>query len=1071
MRRLVPFAPLFLIVIPLVGQTPTASVVGRVVDSTGAVIPGVSVKISNLDTNQSFDGLTNSAGDYTVPYLHPGRYSLEAQSQGFRAYKHSAFALEVDQTLRLDITMEVGATTESVTVTDTPPVLNTESGARGDVTSNAEITEIPLNGRNFNDLAYLTGGVIPKGEGADGAFAINGARADNVGFLVDGMNNTQRRNTGSMVSPPLEGVQEFKMITSGFSAEYGRYAGGVLSMVTKTGGNRLRGSLYEFMRNDALDARNFFDAGKSKLRQNQFGATVTGPVFLPKLYNGRDHTFFLISWESLRQISGSTQRGIVPLPQTLQGNFSNAVDAFGKPEKVLDPLAGNAQFPGNQIPLSRLDPVSLKIAAFYPAPNLTGLANNYLAQAKSTSDWNNFSIKVDHSVSERDRLTVSTFWRPSDTYNPFQRSPIAIFGATNQTIGLLSGIRYIHTFTPLLFNEAGVSFSRLTWNQGVNHSPRDWSAEVGFVGGAKNPADLGLPYISVSGYIDLGQAYDLPKIWRYNNYQYNDAITWVHGRHTVKFGGDFLRYQYFNKDYADLRGRMTFLGRFTTDPMADFLLGYVQSSRRLLDVSREYLLVSNYSVFAQDDFKITPTLTLNLGVRYELMKPPVEKYGARSSFVPQLGKIVVAGTGGIANFNDLIQQTGLAQYVTFASDAGLPQSIVQTNYKDFAPRFGFAWRPFGNSRSVIRGGYGIFFGTDSLYRYDDLSNTYPFAVIQTFSPVTTNPLALTVSDPFPVSRTRISGITSTSGENINNPDQYLQSWNVTVERELGGGTVLEIAYAGSKGTHLPRRYDINQQIFDPGLRLPGGSFPRAFPAFSTINYDNNQSNSIYNSGSATLRRRLSRQFFIRAAYVYAKSIDETSNTGGVIAAGFPSAQNSRYLHGERGRSDFDVGHTFAASFIWQPKISRSFTLRDWQLSGSTTAYTGPPFTPKMANFDPTLGGAARPDRLAKGTLPNPSPDAWFDRSAFPAVPVGSFRFGSSGRNILDGPGTFSLNAAISRRFHFSETRALQFRFETFNVTNHTSLNLPQTQVDVLNGATISGAKSPRQLQLGLRMEF
>jgi TonB-dependent receptor-like protein len=236
-----------------------------------------------------------------VPYLHPGRYGLEAQSQGFHAYRHSEFRLEVDQALRLDIALEVGATTETVTVTDTPAALNTESGARGDVTSNAELTEMLLDGRNVTDLAYLTGGVIPRGEGADGQFAVNGARADNVSFLVDGMNNTQRRNTAAMVSPPLEGIQEFKMITSGFNAEYGRFSGGVLSMVTKSGTNRVRGSLYEFLRNDVFDARNFFDAVKSKLRQNQFGATVSGPVFIPKLYNGKERTFFLVSWESQRR--------------------------------------------------------------------------------------------------------------------------------------------------------------------------------------------------------------------------------------------------------------------------------------------------------------------------------------------------------------------------------------------------------------------------------------------------------------------------------------------------------------------------------------------------------------------------------------------------------------------------------------------------------------------------------------------------------------------------------------------------------------------------------------------------
>jgi hypothetical protein len=1049
----------------LLAQAPSASVVGRVVDASAAVIPGVVVKVTNLDTNQTYRGVSNGAGDYTILYLTPGRYSQEAAGAGFRDYRRAEFTLQVDQELRLDIRLEVGATNETITVSGEPPALNTESGTRGDVTTNAEISEMPLNGRNFNDLAYLTGGVVPPGSGADGQFAVNGARADNVSSLVDGMNNTQRRNTAFVVGPPVESIQEFKMITSGFSAEYGRFAGGVLSVATKTGSNRVRGSLYEFLRNSALNARNYFDAGKSKVIQNQFGATISGPVYLPKLYNGRDKTFFLVSWESLRQVTGSTQRGIVPLPEMLKGNFSGAVDAFGKPETIIDPLNKNAPFPGNQIPSARLDPVSLNITAFYPKPNLFGSANNYLAQGSSTGSNNNFAIKVDHAFGDNDRLSLSTYWKPSVSFNPFQRSPVAIFGANNNSFGLLSGVRYVHAFTPLLFNEARVSFTRTTLNQPSIGSDHDWSAQAGFLGATKDPTDLGLPYVSVSGYIDLGQAYDLPKVWAYNNFQYADSMTWIHGRHNLKFGGDFLHYQYFNHDYADLRGRMTFLGRFTNDPMADFVMGYAQTSRRLVNVATEYLLVSNYSAFVQDDFKITPTLTLNIGLRYELMKQPVEKYGARSIFIPELGKIVVAGTGNLPDFDALIKATAVGNYVVKASDIGLPPSIVRTNYLNFAPRFGLAWRPI--DRTVIRGGYGIFYGTDSLYRYDSMSDTYPYALINTFSATATNPLLLTVSNPFPASKAGTTGTTSPQAQPENQPTQYLQSWNLTVERELGGGTVLEAAYAGSKGTHLPRQYTLNQQPLIIGVKAG----PRPIPIFSSIATFANISNSIYNSGTLTLRRRLSDQLFLRATYVYAKSIDASSNTGGVVAADYPVAQNSYDLAAERGRSAFDVGHTFALSFIWRPKFSHNLLLRDWQVAGTSTAYTGPPYTPKVANFDITTGGAGRPDRIAKGTLPNPSPDQWFDRTAFPVVPLGAFRYGDSGRNILDGPGTFSLNTSLSRRFRLGEQRAVQFRWEAFNVTNHTSLGLPQTQVDVLNGATISSAKAPRQMQLALRVEF
>lgn len=1056
--------------LPLAAQNPSASVVGRVVDATGAVIPGAAVKVTNLDTNQTRQAVSNEVGDYTVPYLSPGRYSLEVQAEGFRLYRRAEFTLAVDQQLRLDVQLEVGAPTESVTVTDAPPALNTESGARGEVTTNEEITDMPLAGRNFGDLAYLTGGVLPKNEDADGAYAVNGARADNVGFLVDGMNNTQRRNTGAMVNPPLESVREFKMITSGFSAEYGRYAGGVLSVATKSGANRFTGALYEFLRNDLADARGFFELRKSKLRRHQFGATLSGPVLIPRLYRGRDRTFFLLSWESLRQRAGATQRGIVPGPEMLEGDFSAAVDALGRPLALNDPLA-RAPFPGNRIPAARLDPVSRKLAAYYPKPNLPITANNYIAQADSTSDWNNFSVKVDHSAGLRDRLTFSVFWRPSLSFNPFTRSPIPIFGATTDSFELLSGVRHIRTWTPRLFTELSVSFSRKTYNWGWPVTGRDWSAEAGFTGGTKNPVAMGLPQVEATGYIILGHAYDLPKIWAYNNYQYSGAVTWVGGRHNLKAGGDVLRYQYFSRQYGDTRGRLTFLGRFTGEPMADFMLGWAQSTRRQLDAAGPYHLITNYAGFLQDDWKLTPTVTLNLGLRYELMKPPREKFGAWSVFLPSLAKVVAAGRGTLPDFEERIRQAGLADQVVMAARAGLPPTIVRTDYTDFGPRFGFAWRPFGNPRSVVRGGYGIFYGSSSLYRLDEFSDTFPFSINESYSASSSNPLLLTISNAFPEARRKIGGITTTSGQEEAPATQYLQAWNLTLEREFAAGTVFELAYAGSKGTHLPRRFDVNQPFRSPELRLPDGAFPRPYPAFQTINFLLAGSNSIYHSGALSLRRRLSKGLFLRATYTYSKSLDESSNTGGTMPANFPSAQDARNLRAERGRSDFDVGHSFVAGFIWRPRLSRHPLLRNWQMAGTGRAYTGQPFTVKVANYSLDLGEAVRPDRIAKGTLPDPSVDAWFDRSAFPPVPRGSYRFGSSGRNILDAPGAFLFDASLSRRFRLDEGRSLQLRWEAFNLPNRTNLGMPETRVDVLNGATISKAKAARVLQLGLRLEY
>ncbi len=1053
-----------------IAQTPSASVVGRVTDSTGAVIPAVAVTVRNLETNIAQKGVSNQVGDFTLPFLSPGRYALEAAITGFRTYRHSEFTLAVDQVLRIDIPMEVGAASESVTVTDAPPVLNTESAARGEVTTNEEIAEMPLDGRNFSDLAYLTGGVIPKGDGGDGAYAVNGARADNFGFVIDGVENTQKRNTGAMINPPIEGVQEFKLITSGFSAEYGRYAGGVLSVVTKSGTNRLRGTAYEFLRNDLFDARNFFDLNKSKLRRNQFGATVAGPVCLPRLYNGRNRTFFMFTWDSLRVSNGKTQRGITPLPEFFQGDFSKATDALGKPLKLNDPLSKTV-FPNNQIPVSRFDPVALKLAAYYPAPNLTGSVNNFIAQGNASTSNNSFGAKVDHQLSPNDRLTMSVFWKPNNSADPVadSRSPLPIFGSVNNTLDVLSYIRYLKTISPAMFLDAKVSFSRKTNNQRWPYGQdKNWAADAGFVGGIANPIASGLPQLTASGYILLGPAYDLPKIWSYNNYQYGGSLTWIKGKHNMKFGGEFLRIQYFSRQYGDTRGRLSFLGRNTGEPMADLLLGWPNGTSRQLDGAGPYHLVANYSGYWQDDFKVSSTLTLNLGLRYELMMPPREKFGAWSMFIPDLGKQVIAGHGLLsdAEFAQRIRDSGASQYVVNAADAGLPRTIMNADYTNFGPRFGFAWRMFGNSRTALRGGYGIFYGSSSLYRLDEYSDTYPFSINESYSAPSNNPNGLTVSNAYPAALRKVGGITSTSGGPAEPQTQYLQTYSLTLERELGKGTVLEIGYAGSKGTHLQRRYDINQPGREQALRNV-----RPYPGFGTIYITADGSNSIYNSGQVTVRRRFSKQFFVRGAYTYAKSIDESSNTGGTIQYNFPTAQDSHNLRGERGRSDFDIGHAFAGSFIWSPAFSSHLLLKDWQFSSTATVYTGPPFTPKVANVNYTNGEATRPNRIAKGSVAEPSIDQWFDRAAFPVVPTGAYRFGTSGRNILDGPGTMSINLSVSRRIRFRESTALQVRAECFNMPNHPNFNLPENRVDIISGGTISRAKNSRNFQLGARLEF
>ena len=1058
----------FLILTPAAfAQTPTASVVGRVTDSSGGVLPGVTVTVTNPDTNRSAEAVTNETGDYTILFLNPGRYVLEANLSGFRAYRRSEFTLEVEQTLRLDVRMELGAITEIVNVTETAPVLNTETSVRGDVTTKAEIAELPLADRSFANLAFLSGSVTPKTDGADGAFAVNGARADNAGFLLDGMNNTQRRNTNALMNPPIEGVQEFKMMTSGFSAEYGRYAGGMLSVVTKSGTNKFRGAVFEFMRDDALDAKGYFEPEKSDLSRHQFGATVGGPVLIPGLYDGHNRTFFMATWESLRSTAGQTQLQLVPTPAMLKGDFSGAKNAAGQPINIIDPLT-KLPFPNNQIPANRQDPVALNLLAYYPAPNLTGDSlYNYVAQGTGTDRYDNIGIKVDHALNDKNRLSGSFFYRPSDSCDPLgNKGQLPYFGTCNNPLQLLTYAKYLRTISSSMFLEANVNFSRRTNNEHWPESgTKDWAADTGFYGTTTDPIASGPPNTTITGYATIGVINAAPKIWEYENRQITANLSYLRGQHSMKMGGDFLRYDYLNDAWNDTRGRVTAQGSWTGHPVADFMLGYLQSTRRAMGPAGPHDRVYNFSAFFQDDFRLTPSLTLNLGLRYDRFNQPVEVRGAMANFIPEFGKVVAAGYGDLTQeqFNNSIATVGLAPYVIMAADVGLPNSIVKPDNNDFAPRIGFAWRMSGDGKTVLRGGYGIFYGTDSLYRIDDYSQVFPYAITQTFSRVTTDPRVLTLSNPWPASRVGYAGVTSSYGRTTTSPKtQYLQSWNLAVERELPTGTVVELAYAGSKGTFLPRRYDINQPSLDP-------SAVRPYPAFGSIMAIANGSNSIYNSGQVTVRQRIANELFVRMSYTYAKSFDESSNTGGVLQYNFPQAQNSNDLHAEWGRSDFDVRHAFAGSVIWTPQATH-WLARDWQVSATWQVYSGLPFTPKVAVSNVT-GVTFRPDRIGPGTVTNPTANMWYNVKDFPVVPPGAYRFGNSGRNILSGPGTTLINGSVSKRIRMGGTRAVQVRVEAFNLPNVVNLGLPENNVDLPTAGAIRSEKGMRTMQIGLRFEF
>ena len=1056
------------LVCELKAQDPAATLGGTVVDVSGAMVPRAKVEIRNTATNQVSSVESDAKGEFAAPNLPPGVYEVIVSKVGFRTLRETNLKLQLEQQARMEFRLELGAVSQTVEVQALAALLNTENAVKGEVVASEQMVEVPLNGRDFTDLALLTPGVAPNAQGGSGsAMAINGARADNTNFIIDGFNDQNPRGGAAQARPNIESMEEFKMQTTGYSAEAGRLAGGVLSMALKSGGNQLHGVLFEFLRNDAFDARNFFDTSKSELRRNQFGGMASGPVLIPKLYNGHDRTFFMFSWESYRQRQGQSRLGVVPTDAQRHGDFSSA-------GLLKDPLAlGScnitsqaACFPNGQIPVSRLSSIALNAQAYFPVANRSGLVNDYYANVVAPDDWDSDVIKIDHHFSASSSASYRFLKRYNRSVNPYQSGNTGLFGQTVRNHQTLTGMTYTRVFRPTLIGEARFGFSRTDERDTGTNQGTDYNGQFGMTGGPVDPRLIGFPLFSITNFEALGDASNLPIHFTVNNFDAAGTVTWVKGQHAMKIGGDLLRVQFYQPYNNNNRGTYNFTGSWTNQPYADFLLGLPNSTSRQFGTSNNYLFANNYSFFFEDGWRITKRLTLTLGLRYELPMPPHDKYGRWTNFVPELGKLVIASDATLAN-------TGVAfsdpATVTTARQAGLPSSLVYPDYKDFAPRFGLAWRPLGGNRMVLRGGYGIFYGTQE---YNDvrnaLANVFPFVISETVNRMASQPNYVTLSNPFPVLPSLTNNVVNVNGFELHAPTPYLQSWNLTMERELGGGSAIEIGCIGSKGTHLARYFNLNQP-FRSAATAP--NFPVPYPGWSTINFYGFYTNSTYSAGSVTWRRRASGGLFYQVSYIYSKSIDDASQLQGSGAGGYSGVQNARNFNGDRGRSDFDIGHSFTTSFSWLAPWQRNAWVRGWQLAGTGIARTGAPFTPQVNNVNLNLGEANRPDRIAKGTVPNPTPDNWYDVAAFPQLPSGSFAFGNSGRNILDGPGTVALNLSLYKNFVLREKSRLQFRWEVFNVLNHSNFKLPVVEVNAPNAATIKSAYDPRLMQAGLRYQF
>lgn len=1049
-----------------VAQNYRSSLRGRIADPQGAAVAGAKLNLISQETNETRSATSDARGEYVFLLLRPGSYRLEVEQTGFGKFE-KAFELSVNQDLRLDVGLRVGTVQvdDNMIVSSVAP-LKYENASLGAVIDNRQVTGLPLDGRNFLELSLLTPGAAPAPPGSAGsvrgdfAFTINGSREDANNFLLDGVYNVDPKLNTFGVKPPVDAIREFEVLTSAYDASLGRSAGAQVNVVLKSGTNGFHGTAYEFLRNQALDARNYFaptDQPTPKYQRNQFGFSFGGPLI-------KDRTFFFGDYEGLRSREGITRLANVPTARERVGDFSQLPQQFW-------PLVPGTQtqFPGGVIPQQALNPIGLKIAALYPLPNRNVAGQNYAASPVQRDRNDLFDVRVDHKISDASQFAVRYSFTDRNLFEPYSGvTQVLVPGYGNSVLrrGQNLMLNEHHIFSPRFVNDVRVAFSRvgnqvLTENPGVSVNK-----QVGLPELSSNPRDFGLSLIRVTGYSPLGHEYNNPQDSATNVFQVLDTATYAPNAHLLKFGFDF-RYTQQNA-FRDVqsRGLLIFPGQvsitlpdgtptvfpfITGNPLANLLFGLplVTGGARLDNA--QHLRTESYNLFVNDNYRITPKLTLSLGLRYEFNSPPVDTEDRANIYDTATGKLVQVGANGI------------------------PRGGYEADKNNFAPRVGLAWALGKDSKTVVRTGYGVYFDQSPLAPGEGLYFNAPYFDFRYYYQSQQAPL--TVYNPFPFN-TPGQSAPSAFAYDRDLRTSYTQHWNLSVQHQLGNSTVAEVAYVGSKGTKLLSSRDINQPT--PSTRQP--NLPRN-PLFSEITQQEGSGASNYHSLQARVQQRLAAGLSLLGAYTFGKSID---NASGVFAStGDPNyPQNSFNLAAERGRSGFDVRHRFSLSYSYDLPFGKNLNgaakalLAGWQTFGVITLQTGRPFTvallPEFDNSNTGISnlgflGNDRPNLIGQARLDNPTPDRWFNTGAFVFPRFGSF--GNAGRNILDGPGYQNVNFSLVKNTALKERATLQFRTEFFNLFNHPNFGLPDNFLGSPSFGRVFSADSPRRIQFGLKLLF
>lgn len=1131
----------------VLAQSPNGTIAGTVSDALGARIPNVEVVAKQTATGLTFRARSSETGTYVIPAIPIGALDVEASAQGFKQFRRTGLVLEVDQRMRLDIVLELGALTESVTVTEELPRVDTDDSTLGSIVEQERIEQLPLNGRHIFSLVQLVGGVQPLDRDADGfaeitnqgfsQMRVNGGPVYGNQIMLDGASNTVPVHGEISVVPMVDSVKEFKVETNGLKAEYGQSSGGVINVVTKSGTNRFSGSAYEFIRNDYFDARNFFAVNKDPmsgrynpmLRYDQYGGTLGGPVRIPKLYNGRGKTFFYFGYEQWWYKSGSLNRGTVPTELERGGDFSQSLNGLGQYQPLYDPATTRPNpegsgwirdpFAGNLIPRGRWDPVAVKVLEFMPKANVPPIntytnTNNYLSLSPAPDRQGVLQVKIDHRFSPSDsgfaRYSRNRNHREGGGYGLGPADP-AQFSREDQRDNHNFVLSETHIFSTGVLNEfrANVTrqyllFSHLSANQ-------NWPQKLGLP--AKLPQDL-FPRFNISGLLALGPGSNMLGTRAQHTVQVTDSLTIIHGKHQFKMGTDqrWLRLNWQKKEYSS--GQYGFSATLTANPqvsagtgigMASFLLGQVGSGSIQILPAYSFHSWINGSYF-QDDWKVLPRLTLNLGMRYDYSSEPVERWNRYSNFDPFLTN----------------PQTGMPGVLRYAG-VDIPRHFVQSDGNNFGPRVGVAYALTRDLKTAVRGAFGVLYMNDlSGNTSGDNSNSLGYSASTPFVAPGGGPFAAFQLSQGPPNIVQPQGSSggpaafrglSVRFQDPNNRTPYQVQWNFTIDRALPGKWTVSASYTGNHGVKLfGGNYDINS--IDPAYyaefgtalqnsvpnpfagKMPGTSLNNAnisrlqslkpMPDYLTVStFANHAASSSYNALQVSLQRRYSNGVSVLVSYTNSKLIDEVSSSGGNQGSGVDEYRLGKYNRRlDRGLDRNDISQRMVVSSLYELPFGKksnslpSRFIRGWQVNTIATMQTGDPLEVRGAN---NFTGINFPDLIKDPTLFGDKRGAlqWFDTGAFrnPA----DWTVGNVPRSLPNtrGPGMFAVNLSLFKNFRVTEKMRTEFRAEAFNALNHVNLRDPNSSFSPNrqgissnpNFGRITSASPARRLQFGLRITF